>query len=511
MKEYTDILENRSIALLGNPNICRCFYLQYRTELNIQYIFSTKIDYTYSYSVNKVFSEQVDLKYAQLREADIRKKNIFMILCIEHEFRKNYDELLYYLGFEWGEDYIDYLYVIQTYKYRFDIELKNKNIWIFGAGSNGKKFYDEYKNIYNICGFISNFKDEMEFQNLPVIRLNEVLEKKNCYIVICSYWDIMMSEQLQKIGKKGLNDYGFVCMLPKKLFVAIGTCQIAYTTELLCKNIYFKKQFDSQIYFENKLEPCFEPDNKRLKKYGEFCDVVFYNVMIAESSLQRNYDPIIKNFYKKAKRMVMPFYSFRGQLMQATDNVNPYTLKIIKGNVGYCWWCGDREINYMLEAGEIPDKILNKISKSDYWPKQKIIDYFAKELKKVEVWDRFSTFPIKEYIEKNYKTQLIFIDGIHFSIYLGFYLANEIAKALDISKMHISEIINDVEKEPRSIMPIYPCVQQTLEINIKNEYKFYNIEKNELEYLKFEEYVKRYIRYVSDIRNAFSETGTFYR
>ena len=509
--KYVIEFKKRNIALLGNWDVCKFFFLQFHSLLRIQYIFTTNMDDMNTVKMKEILGKQLEIKCIPLKESIIQENNLLLILCVEHECRKPYDDLLFYKGFEWGEDYIDDLFVIQYYRRVNRIELKDRNIWIFGAGNNGRDFYEKYKTIYHICGFISNFEEEKECFGLPVIRTKDIPINKNFFIVICSDSDVLMSRQLEEMGYKGGRDYGFECTLPKKLFVAIGTCQIVYTAGMLCRNICFGRQYSPCIYFDNIFEPSSDSDNRRMKGYGEFCDVVFYNIAGIGTTWQRNYESLIHSFYKNAKKLFMSFYSFNGQLMQAVEGVNPYTLKTIKGNAGFFWWKGDKEINHMIEDGWKEEEILKTISKNNYWLQSNIIDNFERELKKVEVWDRFSSFPIKPFIEENYRNELIFIDGIHFSSCLGIYLANEIAKCLQIEKINEEEFINEMDGEQRSVMPVYPCVKKALGMDMPDRYKFYNVEKNIIEYLTFDEYVKKYIQYVSAVQNMYEKIGTYYR
>ncbi len=495
--------EERNIALIGEADICKFFYLQFRSVLNIEYIFTINMDY--------VFCDQFSVKCMPLKEDIIIEKNLLLVLCTEHLFRQTYDELLFYKGFEWGTDYIDCLYVVQYYRHKYNVEMEKKKIWIFGAGNNGRNFYEEYKELYHICGFISNMETEKEYLGLPVVRPDCLSKMEKCYVVICSDASILMSRQLIALGYRGDRDYGFPFFLPKKLFIAMGTCQIAYTTEILIKNKSFNLQFSTSIYFENIYEPGSDSDHKRLKSYGEFCDVVFFNVRNAGALWQRDYELLLNRYYKNAERLYLPFYSFKGQLMQAVDQINPYALKIVDGNRGYLWWRGDKEINHMVEDQCTPEEIFCKLSRLDYWSQESVNDNFVKELKKIEIWDRFSSFPIKPFIEANYKEKLLFNDGIHFSNHLGLYLANEIAKHLCLKEITEREIINETENRLASEMPVYPCVRYALGLHLEEKVKFYNLKRDELEYLSFEEYIRRYAEYIADTCDFFEKVGTFYR
>lgn len=194
--------------------------------------------------------------------------------------------------------------------------------------------------------------------------------------------------------------------------------------------------------------------------------------------------------------------------MQATQDENEYMLS---KNMLYLWLRGDNEINHMVEEQYTEEEILAKVSGDKYWTKQEIVENFEHELRKISILDRFSSFPIYSFIRENYQKMEVFVDGTHFSVYLHIYLANEIAKYLHIELISDPDIIEKVIKTQRSTMPIYPCVKQALGIDIEDRYRFYHIRKNEIEYLSFKEYIKKYIRYIADIQDIADETGTFFR
>lgn len=507
-QEHIMNVDKRKIALLGDKYICRRFYLQFRQSLNIKYLFFTGSDST-DFLTDSFFKQHGEVSCMPLKASVIREQELLLILCIEHKYRIPYDDLLFNMGFEWGWDYVDLQYVIQYYRHKFNINIDKKSIWIFGAGNNGECFYETYQGTLSVQGFISNYENEQEYMGLPVIRPENIPVQENIFIVICSDADALMSEQLEKMGMIGGKEYCFPEMLPKKLFIAMGICQIMKTAEALNQNRIFCCQYQIDIYLQNAYESYHNADDKRLQKYGVFCDVVFYNVVNVGMTEFRNFQPLIDRYYQKAVPLFLPFYYFRGQLMQATDSVNPYAIKELKVYAGkHFWFRGDKEINHMVENDISEEEIIEKIVGDQYWTEREIKDYFQQELRRIEILDRFSSFPIKEYIEKNYQKILVFIDGVHFSWQLCTYLANEIAKRLEISPVEISEIINEGENSRTSIMPVYPCVSRALGMKRGSYYQYYHLGKEKMEYIDIKEYARRYIRFVRNIREICGGLGT---
>lgn len=498
-------LEKRKVVLIGDEEICKYFYLQFSSILRIKYIFATNIDQT-GKSVDGFFEGNQNVECIPFSDSLIEEYDLLLILCVEHAFREPYDTMLFHKGFEWGRDYIDYMYVIQYYRHLYHVNLKRKNIWIFGAGNNGSFFYERYKQAYHICGFVSNYEKEKEYLGLPVIRPESLLEQDDFYIVICSDAAVDMAEKLCGLGLRGSHEYGFEINLPKDFFIGAGTCQIIKVGEFLRKNKSFTDQYYVALYFDNIYDPCSDADNKRLKAYGRFCDAVLYSITGIGSVEFRNFAPLVDRYYQKAEKFHMPFYYFKGQMTQSTDDVNPYALR--PREQGYFWFRGDQEVNRMLEDGETPEIVIEKVCGEHYWTDEEILENFRREMKKVEVLDRFSSFSILPFIEENYRKMLVFIDGTHFGYQLCIYLANQIAQRLCIEQMDVSEMEREGECPVTSVMPVYPCVKQALGMKVKERYQFYNIKESELCYLDFREYMKIYVEYVLCARKINEKLGT---
>lgn len=498
--------EDRTIALIGNEFHCRRFYIQFHALLNIRYFFYIKKGKWFS-AAETFFKENTKVECMFIDEKVIKKENLLLILCNEHPFRSFYDTALFNMGNEWGRDYIDFLYVIQYYRQKYSFSLEEKNIWIFGAGNNGKRFYEKYKDIYHISGFVSNYSEEKECKGLPVIRPHSLSGDENSYVVICSEQDAVIAQQLSETGFCGDRDYGFESTLPKKLFIATGTCQIVVTANALYRNDDFRAHYDLCVFMDSMYNVCSDADNRRLKEYGSYCDTVFFNVVNTGSSEQRNYQYLVDDFYQNADKLFMPFYYFRGQLMQATGEENRYTVR--RPFSYHLWLRGDEEVNRLVENGLTEEQILARVS-GDYWTEEEIRNNFWKEMKKIEIWDRVSSFPLRPFIEENYKSLMIFSDGTHFCRQLAFYLANKIAVHLRIKPICNTGILDELVSETKSIMPVYPCVRQALGLKMADKYRFYNEEKKECEELEFKDFIKRYIQYVTQIRSIYEESGTLF-
>lgn len=163
----------------------------------------------------------------------------------------------------------------------------------------------------------------------------------------------------------------------------------------------------------------------------------------------------------------------------------------------------------MIENGLTMEEVRRQVANPDYWDREKIRKHFYRELKKIEIMDRFSSFPIKGFIEKNYRDMMIFNDDTHFGCRLSIYLADKLAEYLGIEPMD-SGLLEEIEREERSVMPLYPCVRQALEMNIKGDARIYNVEEGRTESMDIKSYAELYYKYVVNVRSIYKGLGTIF-
>lgn len=501
------MVEEKKIALFGDSKQCEEFFLLFRNTLNIKYILYLEG------IVEEKDKTDYNVSFLRFNSKIVLENNLFIILCVEFKNRKDYDVLLYKNELFYKENYVDSLQVLQFYRKKMTTSLYNKNIWIFGAGDNGKKFYQDYKEDLSIHGFVSNFENEKNVYGLPVIRPLQLKNKKDSYVVICSDAREIMIKQLDEIGLEIITEYCTADFLPKDLFVAIGTCQISDVLSVLQKNIKFALKYESCCFFESPYSTLSYSDKIRVMNYGKFCDVVFWGKSVKGFSDQVSYEHTIEKYYPDAMKLCLPFYYFDGQLMQATDSVNPYTVTLPCSQITY-WFRGDKVINDLVEQGLSKEEIIDRISSDTYWSENEIIKNFNKELKRIDILDRFSSIPIKQFIIDNYRSVPIFKDGTHFGLELCLHIANEIAKRINIIPINNNEkVINQIDDVEKGFMPVYPCVAKALNLKFGfpgSKFAFANIMERKVEFLDFREYEIRYIEYVTMIREISLNIGTYW-
>lgn len=500
----TEAWIDQEIILYGESICCHDFYVKYHEFLQITTIVCTDgkengRQYLHSLPVTICDNNAYRFKISS---------SSMIIVCAGDGRKEEHDEFLYGKGFTYELNYLDSWYIEIYFSRKIKQNIEKKTIWIFGAGNNGKLFYEQNKNKYNISGFISNFEKEKECKGLPVIRPSEITRQEDIFIVICSDAGNEMVEQLRRIGMRNMEDFCMQSLITKKLFIAWGACQVYSIVNMLYANPSFQEEYFSISVFDSRFQECSHADRQRLHTYGDVCDVLFYN---SEGMMERN-RAFVEQYYQGAEVYNIPFYSFQGQLMQATGDCSEYSLRYeaLKRHYAY-WFIGDYEIEKMIKEGLSTEEILDAVSSDDYWTVEEINRNWQSEIKKIQVLDRLSSVKLSGFVTAHYKEQMIFKDGIHFSKELCIFLANQLAQHLklpEISEKQQAEILKNCPEEEINCLPVYPCVKKALEMSGTGEtYKFLH-GNGKYEILSFREYESRYIDYVRAVISISTYCGT---
>lgn len=496
---------NGNIVLYGEGEWCKNFYKKFSQFYNI-----SEIVYTENCEEAEKIFQGINIKTCQQNLYIFEHlHNSKYIVCPGPSKMEEHDEFLYSKGYVYGEDYVDSLHAEYYFRRKIKFHMKDKEVWIFGAGTNGKIFYEKYRDRYNIKGFLSNYENEKVYMNLPVLRPTELIGKRKIYIVICSAIETEMAEQLKSYGFEENRCFSVSKWIGKQLFVGWGACQVYSVYNMLLENSAFEKAYDRIFMFDSKLQECNHANKQRIYTYGEVCDVLFYN----SEGMNNTNEAIVKRFYKEACVYSIPFYMFKGQIMQATDECSKYSLRYenIKNHFAY-WFIGDKEIEEMLRKGMSKEEIVLKVSAVDYWNEKQIQKRWLIEKRKVEMLDRLSSLKISGFLEDNYRRIVIFKDGIHFCKDLCIELANQLAVLLNldiIDEEKSKEILEDNCMEDKNILPVYPAVIKVLGMEKRYEKFKYQITHADgrVEELDFVNYVGCYIDYVKKVDDIREKCG----
>lgn len=474
--------KDREVVLTGEREHCEKFYHLYGEELG-----SVEVPYVIPDELNQVMNDK------------------FAIVCTKDSYNKKMDDLLYSLGRFYEDDYMDARYYMHSRRVQSKIDICLKKIWIYGAGIAAKIFYEQHKETLEVCGFISNFQEEQEYLGLPVIRPEELKEKENVYVVVCSLAWNEMAEKLRSMGYVPFEDYTFPEFLPRKFFVCMGNCSIGNIADTLQFNRKFKGIWEIWTVFENEWLHANYADRRRMILYGKFADAVLWQKRVTEfMGGELDYGYIVKQYYKDARSFGLPTYFFNGQLMQIERKLSPYMLNFRSGAA--LWGRGDSIINEMVEKKYSLEEIIDTILYKECWAEDEIRKNWGKAINILRFLDKYSAIPIKNYVEQNYQTELLFTDGVHLGIGLRVFMADELAEKLGIEKLTEKEKEELVNKRKGTTFFVYPCVRKALKICNEQSLLFYcGVERKE--YISIEEMIRRYVRYIQETRDILNESG----
>ena len=502
----SDKLTDKKIILYGECLWCRNFYDQYADYYKI-----VGIVYTEQKEEGDKFFEGVSIDIYQKKSylfeysADIK-----IVVCPGDCKKEEHDAFLYSKGYIYGKDYVDSIYAEFYAKRELKKHIEEKEIWIFGAGNNGKLFHEKHCKNMNIKGFLSNYENEELCMGLPVHRPEDVLGKDSIFIIICSAVENEMINQLKRCGLNEFEEFVTSKWFGKRLFIAWGACQVYSIVNMLYKNHQFCNEFCRVSIFDSKIQKCNHADKQRIYTYGEVCDVLFYN---SEGMVDTN-KAIVDRYYRDSNVYSIPFYSFQGQLMQVTEECSEYSLRYenIKSHFAY-WFIGDAEIEKMLNHNLSKEEILEKISREDYWDENRIKKKWVLEKRKIAMFDKLSSLKVSDFLQKNYRDIIVFKDGIHFCKELCMELANQLAGILkleEIDEEQQRQILKECCVEDTNMMPIYPSIIKVLDMNksyYDKKYEFVH-PNGEVEELDFVAYMEKYIDYVQHVNDLWMKCGT---
>lgn len=495
------MVQNKSCILVGEVEECERFYCSFHDDFDIQHIVLDQ--------ESNVRLKQTDGLYVKYSDIERNLENYFIIIC-QHICigSPEWDDILYRKGLYYKQDYIDSQYFLMKMRKEREDTFHGKNIWIFGAGDNGEQFLKSYSGEYHICGFVSNYKDEVQKCGLPVVRVDELIKEKNVFIVICSIYEISMYEQLLQVGMQAEKEFTFSCFFSKRFFVGVGTCQIYYCVNILLNNWNFRLKYFCMTFGENSLEYASMAYRLRLKEYLEFCDVLFYQTADSQARVSLDYTTLFKKC-ENALKIRMPFYYFKGihQQMDVTwrgmKKYSVFDLEGVFSNAIVYRYKMDREICQLMEMGMESQQICSEILSDTYFSKEETLKQFHASVRVVKFLDKFSDIKIAPFITKYYKKFPVFTDTEHMGPELQIYIANELAgkmKIGEIDQKTAGRLIRSFHDWWPYYLYIYPSVAKELELeywHIGMKYK--KTPLSDEEELNLKEYVFRQIEFMEKI------------
>ena len=388
---------------------------------------------------------------------------------------------------------------MQNYLYnKLDIYKNNlnKKCILFGTGSSAINFYKRFPALDIVQCFDNRIN--ADFDGFEVTLPYAHKKSFNYLIIICSEYEVEISEQLIDLGYKPFEDfinarwYDFIATVNRKIAFFYGTCHVNAIFNA-CKNISpFCDEYDCVHIRVNSI---FILDRIMALDLIENCDVLIYE--------QYFNNPVDKKDIRGLK-IGIPEIWFMAYWPQL-DKKRTSLLNVKFGAGTLMKRFGDSItnnfdcfINKLIIDGNYTDEEIIKIIQEDNAINmQRITDVKEKCFRTMKVSDSLADIKVSEWIQDNYKRIRVFRESQH--------LGEDIIKVYSVEIMKRiygtdTKIIYDnlkIPYYPTNEMPIYPCVKKALELddNVSSMDTKYAVNKidGSFEWLSFEEYEREYI------------------
>ena len=181
-------------------------------------------------------------------------------------------------------------------------------------------------------------------------------------------------------------------------------------------------------------------------------------------------------------------------------SLNPYK-KIQQESFPERFPYGDGNLNEMLKQKLPYSKILNELSRKDFYEKEILFSSLNNTIEESKKREQLTDIKIADYIQDNYQTQQLFHTINHPTDLIGFEVANQILRILNMPL--IPEDKKPLRKEVLggTQVPIYPSVIEQLNlkfVSINSLYKSKGLGKM----VTFSEYTEEYIYQDSEYKRA---------
>ena len=276
----------------------------------------------------------------------------------------------------------------------------------------------------------------------------------------------------------------------RKLFMVYGNCQISsivslfLTCEDFVENYLLIQVPPIQDFKEEEKIMGIRP--AILKSLDVFC----YQHVRQDNkfSYKLSTDYMTQHLKNSCKRICIPNIYFEGYWPQHIKNkFNPPSKKYKNGLFPY----GDKYIMEMWDKYSV-DQIYTRISTRDFIPSEEILQNYKDTIQELKIREQICDVTISDFIEKNYKENLLFYVPNHPKNIVLSELCHRIAEK--IGDLNLQLLDMDIEKAYDNNgreLPIYPCVKEVLELKFDQNEWFY-LRQAQKQACSFKDWVKTY-------------------
>jgi len=362
-----------------------------------------------------------------------------------------------------------------------------KKYILYGVGVEAEKFLCANLSIYEEIAFCIDANRTGSFHGIPIYSFDAAPLSSDYKILVTPRWDVYTEIRtfLESKGLQEFSDFIWSGYFKKKFVVVNANCHGIWIRDYLNSSAYFKEK-----YCFAPVPPIYENKNGKIPEILlHNCDIYIHQDIQASNSFSYylSDEYVIPQLKAECKIITIPnlvgfgtwLYPMQGKLYFIP---NTFISTVYE--------------NFILE--EAYSTGLRRISDIEsYYMNYKydpnmLTSLFEKSINKIRDRELHWDIKISDYILKNYKNSLLFIDRDHPYIPLVTFFCSAVAKLLNITDAKLN--FGDTGLSA----PIPPSVRKHFELAFEHNYKYINTINGQT-ISCFADYVKYYFLMTHDI------------
>jgi len=407
---------------------------------------------------------------------------------------------------------------------------KGQEVIIYGAGKKGKILYYKLRSKYKIKAFIDNNKSKGEVFGVPVYTLEEIrTHKENCKIIISSLiYENDMMQSLCNLGYEFFEDFVPAYLIDtnsinvfelyekfkmfdkveklekaldvlsngRKVAIIHGNCQTACVKGYLLTNKEFTDKYIFWVTPRIFHLTCLEKYNV-LKELNLLYKVdLFITQQISDENRfhrELSTNNMIALLRKDCRIVKIANMFFLGYHPQHKANEHKILEEFSVSGKGL-FMIGESNVDDLLAKGCSTDEIIEKLNDENFYSKEYLENRARIELENLKEREKIIDVKMADYIEANYKKEILFHSCDHPIEKLLFELSKRILLYLgnEDTNVYYSSCHEALKYQDE---PIYPAVIKAfgLDERYKNQLYYPNKFMDSSILLSFDDYIRTYI------------------
>ncbi len=396
-------------------------------------------------------------------------------------------------------------------KSSFVRKISQKRIILWGTGTIGHLFYENYKNKLDIVACTSNEKNIEPIERLKVISPVQIKPGQDFIIVCSSYYPEIRNQLMSEGYEVGLDFIGYDSfeklyereIKEKKIIIAVGQCEIYEICQVLNMLNTFVEKYC--IFYFDEQKVCCHGNNYDLAETKEcltFLQIAdfFIKPSVLEPRVMNSFQFLRMYLNGQCESITISLFNMDSYWAQDIANqraINKFY--ITKRNQKLCAYVEkDQVIEQLIDEGYSVNEILSMIKRDDFFDYNKVIENHHNCIKRAKITDRLSTIKMSEFVEKNYNLMKLYCDRGHFHENLLREYAKRVLQFFS-DKESIKKLLNmDISCITQNVneLPIYPSTARILNLEWINENTLYRQRRYDgVRLVTFEEYMEAFIQY----------------